>query len=537
MSVSNVPDGGRRVQHGGKAQARANREGRAAVDRADRWAAEAQGREEALARKVDFRAVLGRYGKVGTVNPLSGYAGYDRNKDPDHNYSCNPQTGGVHRWGTDARWWGPWDFVAEEEGLTWQQAQAREAKRLGLGPPEEAWAEVRKANAEASALGWRAAPRSARPATPRPQAAGAAGPGAPPAAPERDWGLLFEQDRVTFTRPAGLAWLARKLGADKGGTLRLTGADVPRLVEALVAFGFVLHGWSATLGHHLEARAPQRGGDGRPVGYLRRLFDPKEVARHKGRFKLCPFQGGLGTYFDPADPPGGRVALSPEGPTDAAFLKLMGLLALGRANDYTPANVGQLAAAAPQAAVIFLAENDRDEGGWPGRDGAWRHAQERADLTGRDQYAALVPDGQKDTRDWFLWKRRQGDTRPARQLGQEFLGKLEVATFRPREAGFTPQRGAVVVGAADGLPAAGEGIVKRGTNDGGAGCGSAETAQTTEVTARTAAAGAAATTTAPQRGVNPEAESPSPTAKNAPEIEVLTQLPSSRTRARMTVPQ
>lgn len=87
----------------------------------------------------------------------------------------------------------------------------------------------------------------------------------------------------------------------------------------------------------------------------------------------------------------------------------MGLSAVGRPSNRTGAALLRqlLSGFSEERSILVLGENDQKENGlWPGRDGAMYVAQELARTLERVIYWALPPDGAKDGRDWV--RRFQG---------------------------------------------------------------------------------------------------------------------------------
>jgi hypothetical protein len=91
--------------------------------------------------------------------------------------------------------------------------------------------------------------------------------------------------------------------------------------------------------------------------------------------------------------------------------------------------------------IVVVAENDhKDDGTWPGRDGAMKLAGELKKLLKMPVYCAHLPRGIKDTREWFI-KNKAGLERPDDlvELGIDFVAKLDKRTMpaaaEPGQAG------------------------------------------------------------------------------------------------------
>jgi hypothetical protein len=162
---------------------------------------------------------------------------------------------------------------------------------------------------------------------------------------------------------------------------------------------------------------PERDAEGTIIGLLRRYANGKKK-------RLAGAQSGL--IFDPAAPIA-DVLLVVEGPTDVAAALTMGLCAVGRPNNLSG---GELLAPlirqkteARDVLVVVLGENDEKEDGlWPGKEGATRVAGQLSRLLGRRIAWAMPPDGIKDLREWLardnpnLSKRTE-----CRKVGQDVL--------------------------------------------------------------------------------------------------------------------
>lgn len=158
-----------------------------------------------------------------------------------------------------------------------------------------------------------------------------------------------------------------------------------------------------------ELWCPEHDGDGRKVGYLIRGWDGKKS------FLTGSNRGISFVVRDPFAIPGPVYLV--EGHTDIATLHAIGLCAIGR-----PSNKGGIQQLAtllsdlPKSReIIVVGENDlKENGNWPGREGAEHTASSLAALLNRPIKAAMVPEPFKDSREWFT----------APQLCTEELGRL-----------------------------------------------------------------------------------------------------------------
>jgi putative DNA primase/helicase len=122
--------------------------------------------------------------------------------------------------------------------------------------------------------------------------------------------------------------------------------------------------------------------------------------------------------------------LIPEGPSDVLALTALGLPAVGR-----PSNTGgidhlvELLRDVPvDRPIVILGERDaKDNGDWPGRDGAVRTAAELTAKLDRPVKWAFAPDNAKDVRAWVLSKQLDSASAEAwHDLGAEFLRGLKL---------------------------------------------------------------------------------------------------------------
>jgi hypothetical protein len=185
-----------------------------------------------------------------------------------------------------------------------------------------------------------------------------------------DWAARAEACRRRLT-PAGLRKLARKLGVSE---------------DSLVALGVGLSTTGAWT-------FPESDGQGNVIGILRRYRD--------GTKKVMP-RGQRGLYLPQGWQDGKGPIFIPEGASDVAALLTLGLRAVGRPS--CAGGVDHLLdlLADTDAEVLIVGENDQKEDGrWPGRDGARRVASALApDLDCRVRWT-MPPEGCKDVREYL----------------------------------------------------------------------------------------------------------------------------------------
>lgn len=167
---------------------------------------------------------------------------------------------------------------------------------------------------------------------------------------------------------------------------------------------------------------PERTADGEVCGINRRFQDgsKKMMAGHKR---------GLIFADDWEKFPGPALIL--EGPSDTAGAITLGACAIGRPAAIVPKAVlpelvTMLASLPKDRGIIVVGENDaKDDGAWPGKDGAIRTARELTEALGRPVAWALPPEGSKDLRHWL--KANHGAVR------HSFTDALTVATIEPED--------------------------------------------------------------------------------------------------------
>lgn len=173
---------------------------------------------------------------------------------------------------------------------------------------------------------------------------------------------------------------------------------------------------------------PERDSRGRVVGVSRRADDGRKGFAAGARRGLTM----------PWPLPDGARVLVVEGASDVAACATLGMLAVGR-----PSNVGgaeDLAVLLRGRDVLVVGERDgpRDDGRWPGREGAVSVAQKLADAWGRPVRWTLPPEGAKDVREWLRSRLEAGialdDTDALRAAGAELVRMLDGAAELERPA-------------------------------------------------------------------------------------------------------
>lgn len=143
---------------------------------------------------------------------------------------------------------------------------------------------------------------------------------------------------------------------------------------------------------------PERTADGEVCGINRRFRDgqKKMMSGHKR---------GLTFANDWQKFPG--PALIVEGFSDTAAAITTGACAIGRPAAIVPKGllpelITMLKSLPQDRGIIVVGENDqKEDGDWPGKDGAIRTARELTEALGRPVAWALPPDGSKDLRNWL----------------------------------------------------------------------------------------------------------------------------------------
>lgn len=200
------------------------------------------------------------------------------------------------------------------------------------------------------------------------------------------------------------------------------------LEESLRVPGWALdavgYGWSENDRNYTAA---ERDGSGRVVGIHRRLTD--------GR-KLFEAGGNRGLIIPDGFPGTGGTILSVEGASGTAACVAAGIMAVGR-----PSNTGgvdQLAVLLKtlpaDRQLVIVGDNDQKEDGcWPGKEGAEGTAKRLSQALGRPVHFAFPPDGVKDSRDWLV-ARVGSDAGNAAwaEAGREYFRELSKTASRLR---------------------------------------------------------------------------------------------------------
>lgn len=156
---------------------------------------------------------------------------------------------------------------------------------------------------------------------------------------------------------------------------------------------------------------PERDAEGHVVGIVRRLASGKQLSI-KGHRRGLAIPRNLEDLPDPV--------LVVEGHSDVAACLTLKLTAVGRPSSLSGAE--PLAKLLDQREVIVVGENDRKQDGqWPGRDGATAIAKKLAEAWGQPVAWSLPSAGAKDIRD-HLCQHVDGDPRA---VGQALLAELQ----------------------------------------------------------------------------------------------------------------
>ena len=151
---------------------------------------------------------------------------------------------------------------------------------------------------------------------------------------------------------------------------------------------------------------PECSVDGRVIGITQRIPTPGGPDTKK---MIAGGKRGLTIPSGWRDRPG--PVLLVEGPSDTLALTAAGLPAVGR-----PSNTGGVAHLAAllrdipaDRTILVVGENDEKENGpWPGRDGAQRTAAALSSQLGRPVLMSMTPSGSKDVREWLAGRVRSG---------------------------------------------------------------------------------------------------------------------------------
>ncbi len=224
------------------------------------------------------------------------------------------------------------------------------------------------------------------------------------------------------------AMLARCAAAITEAQLRTLADELGVTAESLRALGI---GW-ATAADLRQLRASGAGWkDDRPDGAY--AFPERDGA---GTIVGFSFRAADGRKGSPSSKVGSRrgliipdnlaersgPVLIVEGASDAAASLDMGMAAVGRPSNASGCD--DLAVLLGGRNVIVLGENDRkDNGNWPGRDGAIKVAQSLSEALKAQIPCALPPEGHKDVRD-FLKAKNAADEPARHEAGRAFMAAL-----------------------------------------------------------------------------------------------------------------
>jgi AAA domain len=209
---------------------------------------------------------------------------------------------------------------------------------------------------------------------------------------DRQWREAHPQSNTNGKAEKPIDWsgLAKRFQADLTPELRQTLATelgVP--VESLALLGA---GWKK--GEQCWT-FPERDAAGQIIGINRRYRDGAKMLMKDGK---------RGLYITPNWKDENGPLLLPEGASDVLALSTMGFSAVGRPNNTGGANLlaGLLKGISADREIIVLGERDiKDNGDWPGKDGAVGAAASLSQALKRMVAWCLPPDGAKDIRAWY----------------------------------------------------------------------------------------------------------------------------------------
>ncbi len=230
-----------------------------------------------------------------------------------------------------------------------------------------------------------------------------------------DGGTVFALDSDSQGAPRGSNdWHTKAanfhdaLPADKLISLATALHVSPEALRA-VAVGWNRHGYSFTF--------PERDGKRQIIGIATR--------RPSDGQKLCIKGSHRGLVIPDGFDANGATVPVVEGATDVVACVTMGLNAVGRPN--AMGGVAPLAELLADANdILIVGERDRKENGdWPGRDGAQRVAGALARRWGRPVSWTLPPEGTKDVRQYLVdAKPNLTDTEACKAVGVRLLTEL-----------------------------------------------------------------------------------------------------------------
>lgn len=166
---------------------------------------------------------------------------------------------------------------------------------------------------------------------------------------------------------------------------------------------------------------PERNGDGEIIGISARYTSGKKK-------RLAGSRAGL-TYAEHWDTGDGSILLV-EGGSDTAALITLGLTVVGRPsnNGGVELLIDLLEHVPHDRDIIVIGERDeKEDGKWPGKDGAIRTATRLAEELERPVAWSLPPDDAKDSRAWL----QTMTVVPADRRADLFLSGLDPTLMRP----------------------------------------------------------------------------------------------------------
>jgi hypothetical protein len=175
---------------------------------------------------------------------------------------------------------------------------------------------------------------------------------------------------------------------------------------------------------------PEVDGSGRIIGINRRYEDGRKKAMSgasRGLTVPTGWDNSTGTIY------------LPEGQSTVLAMAAMGLAAIGRpSNEGGAQQLGELLRCVPwDRPIVVLGDHDpKDDGKWPGRDGAMDVANALRTILDRPVSWALPPGKAKDVRQWLLSQRPDlTSTDALHDLGEQFERAL---TLHQLAASLTP---------------------------------------------------------------------------------------------------